>query len=90
MSRLILALALITMVGCAGNPPEELPSPQKYIPTQAEVDAETITDVPYPIYCSCAKNTGMFDENVCAANLEAMKNQPVGLVASYEEHCLGK
>lgn len=87
MRSLILACALITMVGCAGNPPEELPLPQKYIPTQVEVDAETITDVPYPIYCSCTKNTGAFDANTCAVNLEAMKNQSVGLVAAYEEHC---
>lgn len=85
--RTILACVLVTMVGCTGNPSEELPLPQKYIPTQVEVDAETITDVPYPIYCSCVKNTGMFDANTCAVNLEAMKNQPVGLVAAYEEHC---
>jgi len=87
MSRLILALALITMVGCAGNPPEELPLPQKYIPTQAEVDAETITDVPYPIYCSCVKDTKLVDDYTCAVNLAAMNYQPVGLVAAYEEHC---
>lgn len=90
MSRLILAIALIAMVGCAGNPPEELPLPQKYIPTQVEVDAELIVDVPYAIYCSCTKNTGSFDSQTCAVNLEAMKYQPVGLVAAYEEHCSGK
>jgi len=87
--RLILATALGITLGCAQTPPEELPLPQKYIPTQVEADAENIADVPYPIYCSCTKKSDMFDERTCAANLEAMKSQPVGLVAAYEEHCLG-
>ncbi len=87
MSRLILAIALIAMVGCAGNPPEELPYPQKYIPTQVEVDAENVADVPFAVYCSCTKGTKLVDDHSCAVNLEAMKYQPVGLVAAYEEHC---
>ena len=81
---IVLAFLLATM-GCTQNSPEVFP--EKFVPTQVDVDAENIADVPFSVYCGCLKGTIDLDKYTCEVNLKAMQYQPVGLVAAYEEHC---
>ncbi len=87
---------LITMlfaIGCAQTKPEtsnihpKEPEPEKYIPTQTEIAAESIVDIPFAIYCMCQRQSKEVDNDTCNLYNEAIKYQPVGLVAAYIEKC---
>lgn len=92
----VLVSTLVT-IGCATKSPttnhadtkpnQVAPEPQKYIPTKTEIDAETIIDIPFAIYCMCQRQSKEVDNDTCDLYNEAMKYQTVGIVDAYIENC---